>query len=126
VADNRTEKATQRKRLKAREHGQVLRSRDLVSALTLLGLIAALSWRSELGLVRWQVYFKNVMNWACCTEMAGGIPLLTLTATTVVVWAGPFLAVAFAVAIAGTLAQGAPTFAAEALSLVWHWLAPFV
>jgi flagellar biosynthesis protein FlhB len=116
VADNRTEKATQRKRLKAREHGQVLRSRDLVSALTLLGLIAALSWRSELGLVRWQVYFRNVMNWACSTEMAGGIPLLTLTATTVVVWAGPFLAVAFAVAIAGTLAQGAPTFAAEALS----------
>ena len=116
MPDNRTEKATPRRRLKAREQGRVLRSRDLVSALTLLGLVAALAWRPELSVARWQVYFRDVMDWASSSQAPGGTPLLTLTATTILLWAGPFLAVAFSVAIVGTLAQGAPTFAAEALS----------
>jgi flagellar biosynthesis protein FlhB len=116
VADNRTEKATPRRRLKAREHGQVLRSRDLVSALTLLGLVGALAWHPELGIAHWQIYFRNVMDWACSTQTEGVIRLLTMTASTVLLWAGPFLAVAFVVAVASTLAQGAPTFAAEALA----------
>jgi len=44
------------------------------------------------------------------------MPLLTVTASTVVLWAGPILAAVFAIAVVGTLAQGAPTFAAEALT----------
>jgi flagellar biosynthesis protein FlhB len=116
VADNRTEKATPRRRTKAREQGQVLRSRDLVSAITLLALVVALAWRPELGIVRWQAYFRNVMQWASSEPMEGGIPLLSTTATTVLLWAGPFLAVASVMAVLATLAQGAPTFAAEALA----------
>ena len=116
MADNRTEKATPRRRLKAREHGQVLRSRDLVSALTLVGLVFSLAWHPELGIARWHVYFRDVMEWACSAQMDGGVPLLTVTAETLLLWAGPFLAVALLVAVGASLAQGAPTFAPEALT----------
>jgi flagellar biosynthetic protein FlhB len=116
MSDNRTEKATPRRRTKARERGQVLRSRDLVSALTLLGMLGVLAWRPELGVARWHVYFRNLLEQASSSEWTGGMPLLTVTASTVLLWAGPILAVVFAIAVAGTLAQGAPTFAAEALT----------
>ena len=116
MPDNRTEKATPRRRTKAREHGQVLRSRDLVSALTLFGLVLVLAWRPELSIARWQIYFRQVLDWACTTHVDGGLPLLSMTATTVLLWAGPFLAVTFVVAVVATLSQGAPTFAPEALA----------
>lgn len=116
MADNRTEKATPRRRQKARERGQVLRSRDLVSALTLLGMVGMLAWRPELGIARWQGYFHNLLDASASARWEGGLPLLGATAGAVVLWAGPVLAVTFAVAVGGTLAQGAPTFAAEALA----------
>jgi flagellar biosynthetic protein FlhB len=116
MADNRTEQATPRRRNKARERGQVVRSRDLVSALTLFGMLGMLAWHPEIGVMRWQVYFRNLLEQASSAEWAGGMPLLTVTASTVVLWAGPTLASIFVVAVAATLAQGAPTFAAEALA----------
>jgi flagellar biosynthetic protein FlhB len=116
VPDNRTEKATPRRRLKARERGQVLRSRDLVSALVLLGMVGALAWHPEQGIARWQQYFRNLMDWACSTQAESAMPVLNATASTVLFWTGPILAVAFGVAVVSTLAQGAPTFAAEALA----------
>jgi len=116
VPDNRTEKATPRKRTKAREHGQVLRSRDIVSALTLVGVVFALAGHPEFGLARWQEYFRNTLLSATAERWEGGIPLLSATASVAVMWAGPVLAIAFVTAVAGTLIQGAPTFAVEALS----------
>ena len=116
MADNRTEKATPRRRTKAREHGQVLRSRDLVSALTLLGLVCALAWRPERSIVAWRRFFWSLMDVAVNSKWDDGIPLLAVTANTIVMWAGPLMAVAFVVAVSGTLAQGVPTFAAEALA----------
>jgi len=116
VPENRTEKATPRRRNKARERGQVLRSRDLVSALTLVGLVGALAWHPELGLSRWRAYFSTVLGAAASARWEEGIPLLGATATVAVLWAGPVLAVAFVAAIGATLAQGAPTFAVEALT----------
>ena len=116
MADNRTEKATPRRRQKAREHGQVLRSRDLVSAVTLAGLVFSLAWHPELAVARWQSYFRSVMQWSTSAQIDGSAPLLSITAKAILAWSGPFLAVAFIVAVASTVAQGMPTFAAEALS----------
>jgi flagellar biosynthesis protein FlhB len=117
VADeNRSEKATPRKRTKAREQGQVLRSRDLVSALTVLGLVCALAWHPQHSLFLWQQYFRDVMDWACKPQDGIGTSLLSATARTVLFWAGPILAICFGVAVTSTLVQGPPTFAAEALA----------
>jgi len=116
LADNRTEKATPKRRTKAREHGQVLRSRDLVSAVTLLGLVAIMAWNPAIWVARWQRYFTSLLDVAASTRWdSGGVPLLAPTGSVVLLWAGPLLATAFIVAVGGTLAQGVPTFAVEAL-----------
>jgi len=125
LADNRTEKATPRRKTKAREHGQVLRSRDLVSAITLLGLVCAMAWEPGMWIARWQRYFSSLLNLAESTRWdAGGMPLLSATGSVVLLWAGPLLATAFVLAVASTLAQGAPTFAVEALSPNFNRLNP--
>ena len=125
MADNRTEKATPRRKTKAREHGQVLRSRDLVSAITLLGLVCAMAWEPGMWIARWQRYFSSLLNLAESTRWdAGGMPLLSATGSVVLLWAGPLLATAFVLAVASTLAQGAPTFAVEALSPNFNRLNP--
>ena len=124
MADNRTEKATPRRRIKAREHGQVLRSRDLVGAITLLGLVLCMAWRPESWITAWRSYFAQLLDSTISTRWEGGIPLLPATGSVVLLWAGPLLAVAFGVAVISTLAQGAPTFAAEALAPNFNRLNP--
>jgi flagellar biosynthetic protein FlhB len=124
LADNRTEKATPRRRVKAREHGQVLRSRDLVAAITLLCLVACMAWRPETWIIAWRSYFAQLLNTAVVTHWEDGLPLLPATARVLLLWAGPLLAVAFGVAVVSTLAQGAPTFAAEALAPNFNRLNP--
>jgi len=54
MAENRSEQATQYRKAKAREKGQVVRSRDLAMALTLLATIMALSWQPQLWIGRWR------------------------------------------------------------------------
>jgi flagellar biosynthetic protein FlhB len=116
LADNRTEKATPKRRTKAREHGQVLRSRDLVSAFTLLGVVCAMAWQPGIWVNDWRRYFGSLLNVAESSGWdAGGMPLLSATGSVVLLWAGPLLTTGFVVAIASTLAQGVPTFATEAL-----------
>jgi flagellar biosynthetic protein FlhB len=116
LADNRTEKATPKRRTKAREHGQVLRSRDLVSAFTLLGVVCAMAWSSGMWVNDWRRYFGSLLNVAESSRWdAGGMPLLSATGSVVLLWAGPLLATGFVVAVGSTLAQGVPTFATEAL-----------
>ena len=61
MADNRSEKATARRKQKAREKGQVVRSRDLASALTLLALTLALSWQPQMWIVRWRGLFERLL-----------------------------------------------------------------
>ncbi|HET7108461.1 MAG TPA: EscU/YscU/HrcU family type III secretion system export apparatus switch protein [Candidatus Acidoferrum sp.] len=125
MADNRTEKATPKRRTKAREHGQVLRSRDLVSAITLLGVVCAMAWSPGVWVNLWQRYFGNMLSAAGTSGWeSGGTTLFSATAGMVLLWAGPLLAVAFVVAVASTLAQGVPTFAVEALAPNFNKLNP--
>ena len=124
MADNRTEKATPRRRTKARDRGQVLRSRDLVSAITLLGLVCFLAWNPELWIIHWRRYFWNLLNFASSTTWEDGLPLLSATGSTLLIWLGPIFAVVFGVAVFSTLAQGPPTFAVEALTPNFDRLSP--
>jgi len=124
VADNRTEQATPRRRQKAQEKGQVLRSRDLVSTLTLLAVIFLLAWHPTAWIARWQGYFAQVMNASAVGDWTDHVPVIGWTALTVALWVGPIFAVAFAVAIASTLSQGGVVIATEALTPDWQRLNP--
>src|SRR5215813_2141967 len=123
MADNRTEQATPKKRQTAREKGQVLRSRDLISALTLLAVILVLAWSPEMWISRWRSYFVEVMQigaWKDSTD----ISIIQWTSLFVARWLAPILGVAFLAAIGSTLAQGGLVISTEALAPNWSRLNP--
>src|SRR5437660_1609392 len=116
MADNRTEQATPRRRQKAQEKGQVLRSRDLVSTITLLSVVFLLAWHPEIWVGRWHGYFARVLNASVISDWTEYTPVFGWTTLTVAYWVAPIFAVAFCVAVGGTLAQGGLVFATDALT----------
>ena len=124
MAENRTEQATPRRRQQAREKGQVLRSRDLVSAFTLLAVVALFTWHPEGWIRRWHSYFSHTLAAGALSDWNDQLPVVTWTALTVAQWAGPILAVAFCAAVLSTVAQGGVSIASEALSPNWSRLNP--
>lgn len=116
MAENRTEKATPRRRQQAREKGQVLRSRDLVSALTLFAVILALAWHPEYWLAHWRGYFARALGSSINSDWTSNAPVLSWTTLNVFQWIAPVFALAFVVAIGATLAQGGIVFASGALA----------
>jgi flagellar biosynthetic protein FlhB len=116
MADNRTERATPRRREKAREKGQVLRSRDLISAMTLLSAVFVIAWNPEMWIERWRSYFIRVMEASALTDWTDHAVVVQWTALAVAQWVAPIFAVAFAVAVSATLAQGCVVIAPDALT----------
>ena len=49
MSENKTEKPTPRRRQKAREQGQVARSRDLSSILAVSGAFGLVAWQGYVG-----------------------------------------------------------------------------
>lgn len=124
MADNRTEQATPRRRIKAREKGQVLRARDLAAALTLLAVVILLAWHPEVWVTHWQAYFARVLDASVRSDWTDNTPLIGWTSLAVAQWVAPVFAVALFVAVATTLAQGGVVFSAEALAPDWSRLNP--
>ena len=124
MADNRTEQATPRRRQKAQEKGQVLRTRDLAAALTLLAVVILLAWHPELWISRWQSYFTRVLDAGVRGDWNDQAPVIGWTSLAIAQWVWPVFAVAFFVAVGGTLAQGGFVIATEALTPDWSRLNP--
>lgn len=124
MADNRTEKATPRRRQKAQEKGQVLRSRELVSALTVLAVALMLAWEPEAWIGRWHAYFSRSLNAAVLSDWTGEVPVIDWTFLAVLQWVAPIFCAAFAVAITATLLQGGLVIAMDPLVPNWERLSP--
>jgi flagellar biosynthesis protein FlhB len=124
LADNRTERATPRRRHTAREKGQVLRSRDLVSAMVLLAVVIFLAWQPGAWIGRWQAYFSRSLAASVLGDWTVHAPVIQWTGLAVAQWVWPILAVALFVAIGSTLAQGGLTLAPDALTPDWQRLNP--
>jgi flagellar biosynthetic protein FlhB len=117
VADeDRTEKATPRRREKARERGQVARSRELPSALALLTVGVMIWWQAEVWRLQWREFLARTLPLP-----ANGLEeygrLLQRTALLALRWAGPPLLLSWLIAAGGVVAQGGFVFAPTALSL---------
>jgi flagellar biosynthetic protein FlhB len=124
MADNRSEKATGRRRLKAREQGQVVRSRDLAAALTLLAVTVMLSWQPQDWIGGWRGLFERLLAEGGGGEIGLGTPIFSWTLLTVGQWLAPVLALALGVALLAQIAQGGFVFAPEALKPNWTRLNP--
>lgn len=68
MADNKTERATPRRRQKARERGQVVRSRDLIASLATMAAILILCSQMKLFPSAWRDLLRDNLNAACAGD----------------------------------------------------------
>jgi flagellar biosynthetic protein FlhB len=113
---SKTEKATPQRRKKAREQGQVARSRELSNALAWAGGIAVFAWQVPLAAQHWQGLLRKSLDMGVREQITPGGPVLFWIAVGVVRWVTPIVATAWVLSFSAGVAQGGLVFAAEALA----------
>jgi flagellar biosynthesis protein FlhB len=119
---NRTEKATPRRRQKAREQGQVARSRDLVAGLGTMAAVMLLAWQLPAFAAQWRGLLRRELDCAATHPDQ----LLPPWRNDLVLFRGVALAagLSWLAATVGGVAQGGLVFAPAALSPSLHRLSP--
>jgi flagellar biosynthetic protein FlhB len=104
VSEERSEKATPRRRSRARERGSLPRSRDLSGAVAVCILVLLVA----AGIPRLFPLWRNLLV-SLLDQATAGVPVATVlqaAAVATVQLAGPLMAAAWLVALAALLAQG--------------------
>lgn len=114
MSENRTEQATPRRQEKAREKGQIPRSRDLSGALVVLATAACLHWQGAAWPAAWKSYFTALMTHAADSDFSPAA-LLPGVITQSALWAGPLLALCFVISVGSLALQGGLVLAPAAL-----------
>jgi flagellar biosynthetic protein FlhB len=115
AGEDRSQQATPKRRQDARKKGQVVRSRELTSALGLLSVVLLLGWQRGFGAGPW----RNLLSQMLDRKNAGDLRMIngivaTLGATLMHSLAAPFAAV-WTITLLSSLAQGGIVFSPEAL-----------
>jgi flagellar biosynthetic protein FlhB len=108
--ENRSEKATPKRREKARERGQLVRSRELSSALALLAVAAMVRWGLGGFLPEWRELFRRLLATSSRGDFSNTTQLLGWMATSSERWILPPLALAWGIAAFSLVAQGGFVF----------------
>ncbi len=118
MADSsKTEKPTPQRRRKARERGQIPRTRELSNALAWSGGLALLAWQIPDAARQWRGLFESELDLGLREPLTPRGPILFWSAVAVLRWIVPILVGAWMLSVAGGLAQGGMVFAGEALAL---------
>jgi flagellar biosynthesis protein FlhB len=112
---NQTEKATPQRRKKAREQGQVARSRELPNLLAITGAVGAVMLLGQGMAKNWHTFYVGLLGSATGENFTAGGPVLFWTAFEILRWIVPVLLVAFMLSGAAALAQGGINIAPAAL-----------
>jgi len=121
---NKTEQATPKRRNKAREQGQVARSRELPGVFALAGVAGGLGLMAPLAVTHWTTLFRNTLDSAATSNIETNGPVLFWSAVEVLRWIVPILLGAMMLSGLTGLAQGGVNFAPEALSLKFERFNP--
>ncbi len=125
-ADNRTEKPTPRRINKAREKGQVARSREVSSASVLLGGLMVLSWAAPEMLSVLMKEMRDLLRLPVPAEMT--VLFVSTVMHTAVLRVGMivlvFMLAAFLFALAANASQAGITLSWEPLALQFNKLSP--
>lgn len=113
---NKTEQATPRQRKRARDRGQVTRSRELSGALAMAAVAGVIWFMGREAVLRWSNYFRNALDSARSDSIEPNGPLLFWTSIEAIRWVFPIVTAALVVALFTGLAQGGFVFAPGALS----------
>lgn len=114
--DNKTEQATEHRRKKAHEEGQVARSRELSGAAAMLAGVSVLVAQAPVDLLHWRKFFQAVLDHAGHEEISLATPLFPWAAQLVFGWTWKPMATAGGVAAVVALAQGGFVFAPKLLA----------
>jgi flagellar biosynthesis protein FlhB len=114
--DDKTEKATEHRRQKAREEGQISRSRELSATAAMLAGILVLVAQGPSTLLLWRRFFRAVLDQAVRNELSLVTPLFPWSWQLLLEWLWKPLAAAWAVATLVSLAQGGVVFAPKMLA----------
>jgi flagellar biosynthetic protein FlhB len=121
---NKTEQATPKRREKAREQGQVSRSRELPSVLAIVGAIAALCMMSQGALTHWTSLYRMMLDGAAEGDFQSNGPVFFWTAVEVFRWMVPVLGAAMLLSACAGLAQGGINIAPQALAFKFERFNP--
>jgi flagellar biosynthetic protein FlhB len=122
--ESKTEQPTQRHREKAREKGQVPRSRELSSALALMACLAVLSSHVSSSVLGWQEFTRSVWEYGATHDLTMCWPLLRATALQAIDWILLPMLAAWGMAVLASLVQGGIVIAPEALQPKLDRLSP--
>ena len=121
---NKTEQATPRHRKRAREKGQVTRSRELTGALAMAAVAVVLWVMGKNAIPQWTLYFRNTLDAAGSDAIEPNGPIMFWTSVEAMRWVFPLLLAALVVALFTGLAQGGFVFAPDALTPKMERLSP--
>jgi flagellar biosynthetic protein FlhB len=113
---NKTEQATPRHRLKARQQGRVTRSRELTGAVSMVAVAGVVSLTAQQAAHHWTDFFRNALDSASSDAITANGPLLFWTSVETMRWVMPILATALGASLVVGFAQGGFVFAPEALA----------
>src|SRR5215813_9760945 len=112
---NKTEKPTPRRRQKARDKGQVARSKDLASILATAAAVGVLFWQGQGAITHWRVLLQGSLNAAVSSQLENGSPIFLWSAMEVFRWMVPITSAALLLSVIASTAQGGFVFAGESL-----------
>jgi len=125
MADSsKTEQATPKRREKAREEGQVARSRDLPGVVALAGVAGVTMLMAPSSIPRWTAFYRNTLYAASTGNFDSNGPLFFWSAFEVMRWIVPILLAAMVLSAFSGLAQGGINFAPAALALKFERFNP--
>src|SRR5262245_50863574 len=113
---NKTEKPTSRRRQKAREKGQVARTRDLSGMGAVIAAIALVGWQGSAMVEAWHGLLKSALDTSVGNMLTPESSAIFMTRWEVLRWMAPAMLAAWAVAAVTSIAQGGFVFAPEALA----------
>jgi flagellar biosynthetic protein FlhB len=118
MADSsKTEQATQKRRTKAREKGQVARSRELPGVFALAGVAGATMLMASTSVTHWTTFYRNTLYVASTGNFESNGPLFFWSSVEVMRWIFPILLAAVLLSALSGMAQGGINFAPGALAL---------
>ncbi len=115
--ESKTERATPKRRQKAREQGSVARSRELPWVLAAVGMVASLMLMGQGAAQHWTTFYRELLDAAVDQGIEPDGPVLFWSAVEVLRWTGPVLGAGVLLSLSAQLAQGGFTVAPGALQI---------
>jgi len=113
----KTEKPTPRRQQKAREKGQVARSREFPAALSMATVLAVMTWTAPAALERWVTLYRNCLSNAETSSFYSSGVMMFWASLQLMLWLFPVLLAGMMISLFAGFAQGGVTFAPSALEL---------